>query len=74
MSGLQDTLANSPVLAAMTAMCERIEIQEREDLALLDTTERDDYARLLAKGMTHSDAIWWLGRARPLRASVKDSQ
>jgi len=61
---VRDMLTNDP---AVTALCERIELQERHDLARLDDRDIVSYEELRAKGMTHGDTIVWLDRARPLR-------
>lgn len=58
---LRNALMNDP---AVSAMCERIELQERHDIERLDDRDLVSYGELLAKGMTHGDAICWLDRAR----------
>jgi hypothetical protein len=61
---MREMLANDPVV---TELCERIELQERHDLASLDDRDVVSYGELRAKGMAHGDAIVWLDRARPFR-------
>lgn len=50
--------------AAVTAMVEVRQQQERCDLARLTDTESADYARLRESGITHREAIWYLDLAR----------
>jgi hypothetical protein len=64
---LRKMLLNDP---AVSAMCEQIQLNERRDMARLNTFDLEAYARLRAKGETHDDAIWWLDRARPLRRLI----
>jgi len=65
-AGADGTVEHAADCRTWTARCERIQLQERHDIARLEDLERGSYAELRLR-MTHGDAIWYIDRARELR-------